>query len=59
MATTFSRRAGIALLAAAAASAATAATAARRNAPEIQMHDLPCEALAENANTQGGITWMH
>jgi hypothetical protein len=38
---------------------ATAATAARRNAPEIQMHDLPCEALAENANTQGGITWMH
>jgi hypothetical protein len=38
---------------------ATAATAARRNAPEIQMHDLPCEALAENANTQDGITWMH
>ncbi len=38
---------------------ATAATAARRNAPEIQMHDLPCEALAVNANTQGGITWMH
>ncbi|WP_251711460.1 AAA family ATPase [Hydrogenophaga intermedia] len=36
---------------------ATAATAARRNAPEIQMHDLPCEALAVNANTQGGITW--
>ncbi len=38
---------------------ATAATAARRNAPEIQMHDLPCETLAENAKTQGGITWMH
>jgi DNA polymerase III delta prime subunit len=38
---------------------ATAATAARRNAPEIQMHDLPCEALAENANMQGGIAWMH